>query len=119
MNENQRKTYIVLHMLLFAYSFGGISSKLASQQTFFSWKFALYYGIVLGMLVCYAFLWQQIIKRISLVTAYANKSVTVLWGILWGRIFFQESVSIKKCLGAALIVAGIVFVVCSEKGEQG
>ena len=35
-------------------------------------------------LVTYAAGWQQVIKHLPLTTAYANKAVTVVWGILAG-----------------------------------
>ena len=39
---------------------------------------------MLAALVAYAFGWQQVIKHLPLTTAYANKAVTVVWGILLG-----------------------------------
>ena len=48
--------------------------------------------------------WQQVIKRIPLTTAFANKAVTVVWGLVWGALFFREAVTPGKLLGAALDV---------------
>ncbi|MCO7108745.1 hypothetical protein NIA69_05595 [Gemmiger formicilis] len=46
--------------------------------------FIVLYGLMLLALVTYAVGWQQVIKHLPLTTAYANKAVTVVWGILLG-----------------------------------
>lgn len=112
------KVVVLLQILLMVYSLFGICSKLAAQQPFLSFKFIMYYGIVILNLAIYAVCWQQIIKRIPLVTAFANKAVTVIWGLIWGKIFFQEAITAQKLLGAFIIICGIVLVV-TEKEASG
>ena len=90
------KYIAILHIVLFVYSILGIASKVASGKDFLSLEFCFYYGIVILNLFLYAILWQQIIKKIPLITAYANKAVTVIWGIVWGSLFFKEEISIAK-----------------------
>lgn len=118
MKKTQISALLLLHILLLAYSLGGICSKRAAQHDFLSFEFMLYYGIVLLILFAYAILWQQILKRLPLVTAYANKAITVIWGMLWGSVFFRESVSVWKIMGALIIILG-VYLVVSEKEEAG
>lgn len=116
-NKNtQIKYLILLHILLCLYSVGGIFSKLASRQEFLSKEFIFYYGIVLVNLFVYALLWQQILKKLSLVTAFSNKSVIVIWGALWGCLFFDELISFGKILGIVLVVIGI-YIVTTDKEE--
>lgn len=112
------KPYIALHMLLMLYSLSTVCSKLASQSEFLSLRFCLCYGGVLGLLFVYALAWQQIIKRMPLTTAFANKAITVVWGIVWGALFFHESITVGKICGAALIAGGIILFSISGK-EQG
>ncbi len=120
MNKNNsgfRKSpqvYIVLHILFFMYSLCGISSKLAGRSEPFSLQFFFFYGIVLLNMFIYAILWQQVLGMVSLVTAYANKAVTVLWGLIWGILIFGESITINKLVGVVIIVVGIVVVVRSD-----
>ena len=47
-----------------------------------------------------------------------NKAATVVWGLVFGRVFFGERVSAPKLIGAALIIAGIVLYALPE-GEEG
>lgn len=110
-------TLFALHLLLLIYSFSGCFSKTAAVQPFLSLKFILLYGGTLAVLMVYALGWQQIIKRLPLTTAFANKAVTVVWGILWGALLFGEAVTPGKIAGAALIVAGVVLFVKAD-GEE-
>lgn len=98
-----------LHLLLALYSVANIFSKLASGYRFGSVAFALCYAAVLVILAVYALGWQQAIKRMPLTTAYANKAVTIVWGIAFGALFFGEQVGPAKVAGAALIMAGVVL----------
>lgn len=105
------KSLLLLHAMLLCYSLGGICSKLASKQQFLSAKFVLYYSAVIVILIVYAVAWQQILKRLPLLTAYANKAVTVIWGMIWGGLLFGESIQIRNVIGAAIIIFGVFMVV--------
>lgn len=111
---NRGKTLIALHVMLMVYSISGICSKLAGRYPFLSLKFCFFYGIVILLLGFYAIGWQQIIKRIPLTVAFANKAVTVIWGSVWGVLFFHETVTIGKIMGTMLVVAGIVLYAHSD-----
>lgn len=80
--------------------------------------FCLLYGIVVFLLILYAVFWQQIIKELPLIMAYANKSVTVVWGIVWGMMIFNERLSFWKITGAVMIIIGVYIVVSSEESMK-
>lgn len=105
---------IVLNIVLAIYSVLGVFSKKAAAEEILSWKFILFYGIVLAGLAIYAIVWQQLLKKLPLITAYANKSITVIWGIIWGYIFFGELITLKKLVGALVIVLGVYIVIKSD-----
>ncbi|WP_367925055.1 EamA family transporter [uncultured Ruthenibacterium sp.] len=111
------KTYLLLHGLMLLFSLSPVCSKLAGQQSFLSFRFFLFYGLVIVILGIYAILWQQVIKRMSLTAAYANKAVTVVWGMFWGAMLFGEEITLQKCIGAVVIVAGIILYAFSEQKE--
>ena len=116
--KSSTKTMLALHILLAVYSVGNVFSKLAADVPFLSPRFILYYGIVLLILGIYAIGWQQVIKRMPLTTAYANKAVTIVWGIVFGMILFGETVTPLMIAGAFLIVAGIVLYAIEEGRVQ-
>lgn len=107
--------YIILHIELLLFSLGGICSKFASQQDFLSFWFIFFYGLVILNLGVYAIIWQQIIKKLPLNTAYSNKAVTIAWGILWGFLFFQETIKWNMILGAAIVIIGVLIVVRADE----
>jgi drug/metabolite transporter (DMT)-like permease len=109
-------TYVYLHILLFVYSLGAVCSKLAGQAKFMSPRFIILYGLVLADLFIYAIVWQQILKKLPLVTAYANKAVTVIWGIIWGMVIFKENITVSNIIGAVIIIVGIYMVVREDAG---
>jgi drug/metabolite transporter (DMT)-like permease len=112
-------TYIVLHIMLMIYSMSGICSKMASKQRFLSPKFILFYGLVIVLLGFYAIAWQQIIKRLPLTTAYANRAVTVIWGAVWGLLIFHENISPVKVIGILLVFTGVImYVLCDNEDDQ-
>lgn len=115
-NKEKIMPFVQLHILLFLFSLGSVCSKIAGQAEFLSMKFIIFYGLVLVILFGYALVWQQILKKLPLVTAYANKAVTVIWGLLWGTIIFKEQITIWNILGAAIIIFGIYMVVSADEG---
>lgn len=114
MSSSKIKDYLFLHSILIIYSLSSIFSKLASAEKFLSEKFIMYYGMVLGCLMVYALLWQQVLKKMPLTTAFANKAVVIVWGILWGSIFFQETITLSMLLGGGIIFFGIYLVVSDD-----
>ena len=100
--------------MLLLYSMGGIFSKLAGQAPFLSMKFFLCYGALILLMGVYALGWQQVIKRMPLTTAFANKAITVVWGIVWGVVFFSESITLGKIAGAVIVMAGVILYVTAD-----
>lgn len=116
--NSQAIALVALHVLLLVYSFSGFFSKKAAYQPFMSPKFILLYAGMLFILAVYAIGWQQIIKRLSLTLAFANKAVTVVWGMVCGALFFGESVTPTMLLGALLVIVGVtLFSFADRKGE--
>lgn len=103
------RVYLLLHALLMFLSLADVASKYAAGFSFLSIGFVMCYGIVLGILFVYALGWQQVIKRMPLTTAYANRGATVVWGIVWGALLFSEAITFPKLLGAVMIIGGIVL----------
>lgn len=106
---------IFFNLILMIYSMSGICSKMASKQDFLSPAFCFYYGIIFILLGLYAIGWQQVIKRIPLTTAFANKAITVVWGLVWGVIFFDETVTLGKLLGILMVVSGVIIYAKSDE----
>ena len=109
------RNLVILHIMFMIFSLGAVASKTAANSEFLSLKFFFFYGLVLGGLFIYAIVWQQMLKKLPLVTAYANKAVTVVWGIIWGFVFFNEAVTVRKIIGAVIVITGVCIVVMADK----
>lgn len=105
---------LLLHGGLLISSLSGVCSKKAALSEPFSMGFIFWYGLVLVSMFVYAVLWQQVLKRMDLTSAYANKPIGLVWGMVWGVLLFKETISVRMILGAIVIFAGIYLVVTSD-----
>lgn len=110
-----KKDYVFLHLTMLLMSFTGVISKFAAQYEFLSLPFILCYGSLIFVLGIYAVLWQQILKKIDLSVAYANKSIVTIWGLIWSVIFFNEIITFKTIIATIFIIIGIIFFNKEEK----
>ena len=102
--------FIVLHISLLFSSLSGVCSKMAAAQTDLK-GFGMWYFAVLLIMAVYAVIWQQILKKLPLTVAYANKPVSLIWGTL----IFKETITWNMILGAVIIFAGIYLVVTADE----
>lgn len=110
--------YLLLHLIILIYSLNSICSKIASSKQFMSWDWILFYGIVIVLLGIYAILWQQILKKINLNIAYANKAVTVIWGTIFGIAIFHETITWNNIVGGLIVLVGVVIMVIGGDKEN-
>ncbi len=101
------KEMLLLQGIFFIYSLTSVVSKLTSERETGSLEFMILYGLDLVIFGIYALLWQQVIKKLELSVAYANKAVTLLWTLFWGVFIFHEEITVAKTLGILLVMAGI------------
>ena len=109
------KVFIALHLLLLFYSMSSVLSKAAAGLPFLSMKWCLCYGGMIVILGIYAAGWQQILKRLPLTVAFANKAVTLVWSMVFGALIFSEHIKITQLVGCSLAVAGVLLFVQADK----
>ena len=93
----------------FVYASVSLATKFTSLQEFLSLKYFLGLAIVVAMLGIYAIIWQQILKRIELTTAYMFKGTSLIFVLLFSALIFNETITLWNIVGASLIVGGIVW----------
>ena len=106
-------SFLLMYLAFFIYSLSGIFSKLASTKDFLSFSYILCFVGVIFILGVYALLWQQVLKRIPLSVAMANKPFVLVFGTLWAVLLFGEIIGVKFFIGIAIIIAGL-FVMGAE-----
>ena len=99
------RNYLQLHLNILLFSLTSVFSKLASIQ----YNQNGLHAPLLMIANCgiYAIAWQQVIKKFSLSTAYANKSVYLLWSQIWAVIIFHEQLSPQNILGILIVLFGV------------
>lgn len=112
--NNKALWILILHTLVCFLSFSGVLAKFAAKQTFMSLPFIGIYLAEIFILFIYALLWQQVLKHLPLTVAFCNKSVGMIWAMLWGFLIFKETITINMIIGAVIVLVGVLLVVRSE-----
>lgn len=106
--ENVSK-YVLLYGSFLIYSFSAICSKAAAGQNR-TVGIMFFLGLEVLFLGIYALIWQQTLKKFTLVTAMANKGVVVIFNLIWSVLLFREKVTVYNIIGAMVIIGGIWMV---------
>ena len=113
-------TTLVIQAAVIFFTLSGVMGKFASAHPFLSFPFIGFYALEMMILGIYAVVWQQIIKRVDLSVAYANRSLSLLWSLCWSILFFHVGISPQNIAGAILVIAGVFMVNSDEvKGKGG
>ena len=112
--NNHIINFLILQFAFIIFSLSSIFVKLASCSEQFSIKFFAYFAISIVLLGVYALLWQKILKVYSLTSAFLNKSIVIIWGMVWGLIVFHEQIKLNMIIGCILIILGIKRVKINE-----
>lgn len=91
------------------YACTAIFTKMASRQEMLSWPYLFWIAGAVGVLGVYAVLWQQIIKRMPLSTAYMFKGMSLVFVLLISALLFGEAITTSNLIGSAIIIIGIVL----------
>ena len=76
--------------------------------------FFVFYGSLILILFVYAIIWQQVLKKLPLVVAYACKGIGFIYGIIWGVVFFKEEITWNMIAGAVLVLIGVYIFIFGE-----
>ncbi len=109
MSVENIKKYALLYGAFLIYSGSSICAKLAATQPTMI-KVLVFFGLEFVCLGVYAIIWQQVLKKFSLVTAMASKGIVVILNLIWSVILFGETISFGNILGAGIIIFGIWMV---------
>lgn len=108
--KKSMKQIVLLQSVILIYSLATVAANFASTYDFLSFGFMICYGIEIAILGIYAIFWQQMIKKIDLSIAYANKAFGIFWSLIWAVLFFHEKVTIQNIFGIIIIFLGIMVV---------
>ena len=93
----------------FVYACTSICTKMASRQEILSWPYLLWIAGAVGVMGVYALLWQQVITKMPLSTAYMFKGTSLIFVLLFSTLLFGESITLNNVIGSVIIIVGIVL----------
>ena len=101
--------YLALIGINLVYACTSICTKMASKQEMLSWPYLLWIAGAIGVMGVYALLWQQVIARMTLSTAYMFKGTSLIFVLMFSVLLFGESITLNNVIGAVIIIIGIVL----------
>ena len=112
------KNILLLQAIIIIYTVSSVMAKLASASAGEPIRMLLFLGLEFVLLAVYAIFWQQMIKRFELSVAYANRSMAILWSMVWAVIFFHDEITVRNILGVLIVLAGTVIVNLDAREEE-
>ncbi len=106
----------LLQGVIIIYTISGVMSKEAAANGGDLMRFLIFFGLEFVLLGVYALLWQQMIKRFELSVAYANRSMAVVWSMVWAVVLFHDTITMQNIAGVVLVVAGIWIINTDTEG---
>lgn len=100
----------MLQAVIIIYTISSVMAKLTAANKAEPLKALLFFGLEFLLLAVYAVLWQQMIKRFELSVAYANRSMALLWSMIWAVVFFHDKITVRNIVGVCLVLLGTVIV---------
>jgi len=112
------KMFLLLHTLFFFFSISNVFAKYASNEEFLSLNFLLLFGLSLFIMFLYSICWQFVLQKTSLVMAFSNRGIMVVWGVMWGVLLFGDAINFATVIAILLIIAGIALVGIGGEKER-
>ena len=113
--QNKQSTLHIKHIAILIainllYACVGICTKMAALQQTGSWAYLLWFGGAVAIIGIYAVLWQQVLRRIELSTAYMFKGATLIFTMLFAALLFGEAITVPNIIGSLIIIIGITLL---------
>lgn len=105
---NKKEVAILVGVNL-VYACTSIFTKMASRQKMLSWPYLLWIAGAIGVMGVYAILWQQVIKRMPLSTAYMFKGTSLIFILLISGLMLGEAITVNNVIGSVIIILGIAL----------
>ena len=106
---NKTIQYVTLIMVYLFYAGISVILKYTGLQEPLSLRWCAGFAGLIVTLGIYAVVWQQILKRIDLGTAYMFKGVSLIFIMVLLYLCYGEPVTPMKMIGTGIIVVGIAL----------
>ena len=74
----------------------------------------MWFIIAVVLLGIYAVIWQLILERLPLTTAYLRRGISYILIFVWAILIFGETITLQQIVGIAVITIGMVVSMSDE-----
>lgn len=113
--ENRRILFTFAFLAIFVESFSSVLLKMGGLYPVMSLGWAFFFCAAVGVMGIYAIMWQFLLEKLPLSTAYLRKGISYILVFIWAAVIFGETITPQQLIGAAIIIAGTVI---SQLGER-
>ena len=106
---NNRIVWLALIGINLIYACTYICMKKASASDFLTTPYILWVIGAICIMGIYALLWQLILARVPLSTAYMFKGTSLVFVLLLSALLFNEEITQTNIVGSIIIVIGIAL----------
>lgn len=110
------KTFVFGSIIYCLFSLSSVFMKFASMQQNLIFKLLLF-CLSLGILGVFSILWQKLLNKLNLTKAYFFKATTIIWGIIYGIIIFNEKITLTMFIGALICLIGVIVIMGEQSHE--
>lgn len=110
------KNILLAVILYLFFSTSSVFMKFASMQNSL-FNSIIFYGLSMLTLGIFALLWQTLLKKFDLSKVYIFKSTTIIWGMVFGALLFNEIISINMIIGSIITIMGIAIIIGGRENE--
>jgi drug/metabolite transporter (DMT)-like permease len=112
---NKKRNLLLLVLIaIFLESFTSPFLKLGTQYPVFSKMYFICFFAAVLVLAFYAIIWQLVLERIPLTTAYLRKGLSYILVFLWASLIFHEEITLKQIIGITVIFIGMVVSISDD-----
>jgi drug/metabolite transporter (DMT)-like permease len=90
--------------------------KFASLQSNMFYKL-VFFGLSILTLGIFSIAWQRLLNKFDLSKVYFFKATTIIWGMIFGILLFNEEVTINMIIGVVVTTLGVATILTGEKND--
>lgn len=112
--DKKRNLYAIAAFAILMESLTTTFMKIGGKYPLFSLPYLTFFGIAVAIMAVYAVIWQLILERMPLTTAYLRKGISYVLVFFWAIVIFHETITLRQFIGVIVIIIGMVVSMTDE-----
>ena len=110
------KSVLFAIVIYLFFSLSSVFMKFASLQSNMFYKL-VFFGLSILTLGIFSIAWQRLLNKFDLSKVYFFKATTIIWGMIFGILLFNEEVTINMIIGVVETTLGVATILTGEKND--